>query len=199
MPSLFCLFNNKYGARSLLLVIALRWLLRRETTKACRRETTHEHIAWKTEGTTVGCCWLDSTSCKLLLLPEHLLLHLCVHLLLPEHLLVEHLLLLGCKDILARSSTWYWHLHAKWRDACSWETTEGCGILRSCLDWSGYWLRLLDYRCGLRDLNLLNLSLDFHNLRLLHWWLNDRRRLRLLFLLDWALYLFNRCIDGLSQ
>ena len=53
----------------------------------------------------LGYASCTSLGSKLLLLPEYLLLHLSVHLLLIEHLLVNHLLLLGGKDVTLRESS----------------------------------------------------------------------------------------------
>ncbi len=84
MLSSFCLHNNQEGGASLLLVSGL---LRKSTEASCRRESTHEHIATdrclRETKSSLSCGRIDSTSCKLLLLPKHLLLHLSVHLLLP--------------------------------------------------------------------------------------------------------------------
>ena len=110
-PSSLCLICL-HKASSLLFVARLLRLLR----ESSRWEP--EHIA-KIGLSETECSWKLGLSCRcvacneLLLLPEHLLLHLSVHLLLPEHLLIDHLLLLGSKDIdthrsatLKGSSTW---------------------------------------------------------------------------------------------
>lgn len=153
-PSSLCLICL-HKASSLLFVARL--LLLRESSR-----WEPEHIA-KIGLSETECSWKLGLSCRciacneLLLLPEHLLLHLSVHLLLPEHLLIDHLLLLGSKDIdthrsttLKCSSTWEstaerWHTH--WG---TWETSERCrhlGDLR-LLNWN----LLLNNRGRLRNL-----------------------------------------------
>ena len=126
--------RNIYKGASLLLVRTMRLL--GEATETRWRETTHEHIAanWslREAKSTLSCCWVDSSCHQLLLLPEHLLLHLSVHLLLPKHLLIDHLLLFGSEDVGTWGS-WGWHRQTERRNGrCTCESTKWRGDLRSC-------------------------------------------------------------------